>query len=217
MLAQQETEEPKIAEVTKTIVVHRLCADGEPLGRTIPKEVRSPDIVIENMTISESSNEQTTDSHEEETSHKRTRKDTIKRGRTHDCTTFALDQDGKINQANIKLILEQKLFGAFRNVVPTYLNSADCGRQMSSVRIIATIESVGEIEAVPESQMVETNGMTKGTIWRYAEVLSEVKATVTFRSALLKQKKLQEFVDKTLSQRIGKFHNVSQQIGWIEV
>ena len=65
--------------------------------------------------------------------------------------------------------------------------------------------------------MVETNGMTKGTIWRYAEVLSSVKADVTFRSALLKPKKLQEFVEKTLSQRIGKFHNVTQQIGYIDV
>lgn len=205
------------AKVTRKIVIKRLCADGEPIGRTVPKEVLSPDIEIENITISESQNEQTIDSHVDETHHSRTRKDTIKRKRTHDCTAFVRDEKGKILTAPLKTILEDKLFGAFRNSIPTYLNSADQGRQMSGLKIDIKVGKIGDVEKEPESQMIETNGISKGTIWRYAEVLSSIEAQVTFRSTFHKQKKLEEFVAKTLSQRIGKFHNKNQRIGNIEI
>lgn len=212
-----EEAESKVAMVERSIIVRRLCADGEPLGKTVPKLVRSADITIQNDVVSESSNEQTTDGHSEEQAHQRTRKDTIKRVRTHDCTTFARDQSGEIDRVKLTELLEQKLFGAFRNTVPTYLNSADQGRILSSISIKINISKVGATEPEPETQMVETNGMTKGTIWRYAEVLSNVEAQVTFASFLLQRKKLLELTQKTLSQRIGKFHNVKQSIGTIEV
>ena len=214
---QVEEEEVGLSQLERTIIIHRLCADAKPPhGKTIPKEVLLPDITIENEFTDESSNEQTTDSHEKDTAHHRSTKKTIGRKRTHDCSAFVTDKEG-IDKKMLTELIEDKLFGAFKNIVPSYLNASGQDEIMSQSRISFKVDEVGKTEENPESQMVQTNGMTKGTIWRYAEVLTYVKGKVTFTSTKLKPKKLREYVDKTLFQRIGTFHNVNQRIGTVEI